>query len=140
MVVEVEPTISSLDDEDVFVLDKGDKIWVWQGKKCSPMEKMKAAQIVHDMTLAKHIDVEVLRAFRREILGVRVIGLGEGVDVGLEDVFAAGLVEPRQLILVSLGQLLLDLLVGLAGQAQPQHLVLELAMPEVIQRRGIGRP
>ena len=60
MVVEVEPTISSLDEEDVFVLDKGDKIWVWQGKKASPMEKAKAAQVVHDLTLAKHIDVEVV--------------------------------------------------------------------------------
>lgn len=60
VVVEVEPTISSLDEEDVFVLDKGDKIWVWQGKKASPMEKAKAAQVVHDLTLAKHIDVEVV--------------------------------------------------------------------------------
>ncbi|CAG8953990.1 hypothetical protein HYFRA_00009089 [Hymenoscyphus fraxineus] len=60
MVHEVEPTWQSLDEDDVFILDKGDKIWVWQGKKCSPMEKAKAAQVVHDMTLAKHIDVEVL--------------------------------------------------------------------------------
>lgn len=60
VVHEVEPTWESLDEDDVFVLDKGDKIYVWQGKKCSPMEKAKAAQVVHDMTLAKHIDVEVL--------------------------------------------------------------------------------
>ncbi|KAK2623549.1 hypothetical protein QTJ16_007103 [Diplocarpon rosae] len=60
VVVEVEPTSRSLDEDDVFVLDKGDKIWVWQGKKCSPMEKARGAQVVHDMTLAKHIDVEVL--------------------------------------------------------------------------------
>lgn len=60
VVHEVEPTWQSLDEEDVFVLDKGDKIWVWQGKKCSPMEKAKAAQVVNDLTLAKHIDVEVL--------------------------------------------------------------------------------
>ncbi|KAF7589044.1 hypothetical protein BBP40_004832 [Aspergillus hancockii] len=60
IVYEVEPTWKSLDDNDVFVLDKGDKIWVWQGKNCSPMEKAKAAQVVNDMTLAKHIDVEVL--------------------------------------------------------------------------------
>lgn len=60
VVHEVEPTWESLDENDVFVLDKGDKIFVWQGKKCSPMEKAKAAQVVHDMTLAKHIDVEVL--------------------------------------------------------------------------------
>lgn len=60
VVLEVEPTYRSLDDGDVFVLDKGDKIWVWQGKSCSPMEKAKAAQVVHDMTLAKHVDVEVV--------------------------------------------------------------------------------
>ncbi|KAJ5167456.1 uncharacterized protein N7482_006237 [Penicillium canariense] len=60
IVHEVEPTWQSLDEKDVFVLDKGDKIWVWQGKSCSPMEKAKAAQVVNDMTLAKHIDVEVL--------------------------------------------------------------------------------
>ncbi|TVY42085.1 Severin [Lachnellula subtilissima] len=60
IVHEVEPTWQSLDEEDVFVLDKGDKIWVWQGKKCSPMEKAKAAQVVNDLTLAKHVDVEVL--------------------------------------------------------------------------------
>ncbi|KAK2616590.1 hypothetical protein QQS21_000413 [Conoideocrella luteorostrata] len=60
VVHEVEPKVSSLDDGDVFILDTGDKIWVWQGKGCSPMEKAKAAQVVHDMTLAKHIDVEVI--------------------------------------------------------------------------------
>lgn len=60
VVHEVEPTWQSLDEDDVFVLDKGDKIFVWQGKNCSPMEKAKSAQVVHDMTLAKHIDVEVL--------------------------------------------------------------------------------
>lgn len=60
VVVEVEPTWRSLDEGDVFVLDKGEKIWVWQGSKCSPMEKAKAAQVVSEMTLAKHIEVEVL--------------------------------------------------------------------------------
>jgi len=60
MVYEVEPTWRSLDESDAFILERNDKIWVWQGKKCSPMEKAKAAQVVHDMTIAKHIDVEVL--------------------------------------------------------------------------------
>ncbi|RAL17647.1 gelsolin family protein [Aspergillus homomorphus CBS 101889] len=60
IVHEVEPTWQSLDDKDVFVLDRGDKIWVWQGRSCSPMEKGKAAQVVHDLTQAKHVDVEVL--------------------------------------------------------------------------------
>lgn len=60
LVHEVEPTWQSLDEDDVFILDKGDKILVWQGKKCSPMEKLKAAQVVNDLTIAKHVDVEVL--------------------------------------------------------------------------------
>ncbi|KAI1424255.1 putative actin-binding protein Fragmin [Xylaria sp. FL1777] len=62
MVYEVEPTWQSLDESDVFILERNDKIWVWQGKNCSPMEKAKAAQVVHNMTIAKgkDIDVEVL--------------------------------------------------------------------------------
>jgi gelsolin len=60
VVHEVEPSWESLDEDDVFVLDTGEKIWVWQGKTASPMEKAKAAQVVHDMTLAKHVDVEVI--------------------------------------------------------------------------------
>jgi gelsolin len=80
VVHEVEPTWQSLDEEDVFVLDKGDKIWVWQGKKCSPMEKAKAAQVVNDLTLAKHIDVEVLaQAESRSHVVVDLLG-GKGID------------------------------------------------------------
>ncbi|KAK0729635.1 gelsolin [Lasiosphaeris hirsuta] len=84
LVYEVDPTWRSLDENDVFILDKGDKIWVWQGRACSPMEKAKAAQVVHDMTLAKHVDVEVVaqtesrsRAVARE--------LGGDVDSGGEE-------------------------------------------------------
>lgn len=78
VVHEVEPTWHSLDDGDVFVLDKGDKIWVWQGRSCSPMEKAKAAQVVHDMTLAKHVDVEVLS--QAESRSRRVVELLGGDD------------------------------------------------------------
>lgn len=60
MVYKVEPMWESLDEDDVFILHKGDKIWVWQGKNCSPVEKVKAAQVVHDMTIAKHVDTEVV--------------------------------------------------------------------------------
>ncbi|KAH8672590.1 hypothetical protein BGZ60DRAFT_469087 [Tricladium varicosporioides] len=75
VVYEVEPIWRSLDEDDVFILDKGNKIWVWQGKKCSPMEKAKAAQVVHDMTLAKHIDVEVLsQTDSRSGLVVKLLG------------------------------------------------------------------
>ena len=81
VVHEVEPIWQSLDEEDVFILDAGStKIWVWQGKSCSPMEKAKAAQVVHDMTLAKHIDVEVLsQAESRSRLVVDLLG-GKDAD------------------------------------------------------------
>jgi gelsolin len=80
IVHEVEPTWQSLDDDDVFVLDKGDKIWVWQGKKCSPMEKAKGAQVVNDLTLAKHIDVEVISQIEaRSRVVVDLLG-GKGVE------------------------------------------------------------
>lgn len=75
VVHEVPPTWESLDVEDVFVLDKGDKIFVWQGKSCSPMEKAKAAQVVHDMTIAKHVEVEVLsQTESRSRLVVEMLG------------------------------------------------------------------
>ncbi|KAK7426288.1 hypothetical protein QQZ08_007188 [Neonectria magnoliae] len=73
VVLEVEPTWRSLDDADVFVLDTGDKIWVWQGIDCSPMEKGKAAQVAHDMTIAKHAEVEVLS--QAEFRSKRVVDL-----------------------------------------------------------------
>ena len=79
VVHEVEPKWQSLDDGDVFILDHGDKIWVWQGRKCSPMEKAKAAQVVHDMTLAKHVPVEVLA--QEEPRSRRVVDLLGGKDV-----------------------------------------------------------
>jgi gelsolin len=89
IVHEVEPTWKSLDDGDVFVLDTGDKIWVWQGKNCSPMEKAKAAQVVHDMTQAKHVDVEVVS--QAESGSGRVIAqLG-----GDQDTPRQGLQQPR---------------------------------------------
>ena len=78
IVYEVEPTWQSLDEDDVFVLDRGDKIWVWQGKNCKPMEKAKAAQVVHDLTLAKHIDVEVVsQAESRSRVVVGLLGGGD---------------------------------------------------------------
>lgn len=85
VVYEVEPTWKSLDDTDVFVLDVGDKIWVWQGKDCSPMEKGKAAQVVHDMTVAKHSEVEVLS--QTESRSRRVVDLLGGDDETPRDGF-----------------------------------------------------
>lgn len=80
LVHEVEPSVRSLDEGDVFVLDRGDKIFVWQGKKCSPMEKVKAAQVVNEMTLAKHAEVEVIaQTESRSKVFIDYLG-GDGVD------------------------------------------------------------
>jgi gelsolin len=87
IVHEVEPTWQSLDDDDVFVLDTGEKIWVWQGKKCSPMEKAKAAQVVHDMTIAKHVNVEVVG--QNDARGRVIISLLGGSEVDT-NTFKAG--------------------------------------------------
>ena len=84
LVHEVEPTWKSLDEEDVFILDKGNKVFVWQGKKCSPMEKLKAAQVVNDITIAKHADIEVLSQNEaRSKVVVDCLG-GRDIDFGTE--------------------------------------------------------
>ncbi|KAK0648690.1 gelsolin [Cercophora newfieldiana] len=109
VVHEVEPTWQSLDEEDVFILDKGDKIWVWQGKGCSPMEKAKAAQVVHDMTLAKHVDVEVIsqtesRSYRFvKELGGEEEDLAEGFHAArpIRSVGGSGESRPRRLFRLS---------------------------------------
>lgn len=85
IVLEVEPKWQNLDDGDVYILDKGDKIFVWQGKNCSPMEKAKAAQVVHDMTLAKHIDVEVIS--QQESRSQRVVNMLGGDESTPRDGF-----------------------------------------------------
>ncbi|KAF9692607.1 hypothetical protein EKO04_009594 [Ascochyta lentis] len=82
LVHEVEPTWHSLDEGDVFVLDKGNRIFVWQGRKCSPMERLKAAQAVQDLTIAKHVDVEVLsQEEARSKVVVDYLG-GQDLDFG----------------------------------------------------------
>ncbi|CAK7244821.1 MAG: hypothetical protein STHCBS139747_006367 [Sporothrix thermara] len=63
VVHEVEPVPSSLDDEDVFVLDAAgsDAVYVWQGRSCSPMEKARAADVAQDLLTPAHTDgVQVL--------------------------------------------------------------------------------
>ena len=46
LVREREAKWTSLNEGDVFVLDEGAKLTAWQGKKSSPIEKMKAAQAI----------------------------------------------------------------------------------------------
>jgi len=49
VVKEVEPKVASLNSGDVFVLDEGKSLRAWQGSQCSPMEKAKAAQVLHQL-------------------------------------------------------------------------------------------
>ncbi|CAI8923714.1 hypothetical protein EMIT0180MI3_360022 [Priestia megaterium] len=83
-----------------------------------------------------HVDVEVLRVIRRQIVGMWVVRHGEGVDVRLEDIFRAGLVQTHQLILVTLGQGFLNLLWLFAGDLHPQHFVLDAFAPQVVELGG----
>ncbi|KPW92502.1 Unknown protein sequence [Pseudomonas syringae pv. castaneae] len=76
-----------------------------------------------------HVDVEVFRAVRRQVVGVRVIRHGERVDVGLEDIFCASLVQTGLLILVALGQGFLDLRRVLACDLQAQDFIFYALAP-----------
>lgn len=118
MVHEVAPTWQSLDEDDVFILEKNDKIWVWQGRNCSPMEKAKAAQVVHDMTIAKHVEVEVVSQSESRSHAI-VAMLGGAEDSDQENLRAARPVgserkpeqqRPRRLLRLSdaSGKLTLD--------------------------------
>jgi len=87
-----------------------------------------------------HIDIEIFRVIWRQIIGVRVVGHREGVDVGLEDILGTGLVQACQLILVALGQQFLNGLGLFAGDLQAQHFVLDAFAPQVVQGCGAGQP
>lgn len=36
LVRQVAPTWQSLSEDDCYILDRGTKVWIWQGKSCSP--------------------------------------------------------------------------------------------------------
>ncbi|EFX06304.1 actin-binding protein [Grosmannia clavigera kw1407] len=63
VVHEVEASWHSLDDGDVFVLDSpaDATVYVWQGRRCSPMEKARAADVAQDLLTPAHAgSVQVL--------------------------------------------------------------------------------
>ena len=80
-----------------------------------------------------HADVEVLGIMRREIVGVRIKGLGEGVHVGLEHVLGGVLTNPAELAFIAVGQPFADFLVAGAVEAHGQHRVAQLAAPDRVQ-------
>src|SRR5690606_37742751 len=87
-----------------------------------------------------HVDVEVLRVIRRHVLGMGVVDLGQGIDVVLEDVLAAGLIQALLLVGVALLEQLLDGLGFAARQFQPQYRILYLLTPEAVQRTVVSGP
>ena len=87
-----------------------------------------------------HIDVEVLGAARRQIVGMGIVQFGQRIGVDLEHVLAVVLLDPVQLALVTLDQGGGDFIRGLVGKFQAQHLVLEALAPAVVQFLVIRRP
>lgn len=77
IVREVDPSWKSLNENDVFVLDEGEKITSWQGKSCSPIEKAKAATAISEMVNERQgkAEVEVLaQTDSRSFLFIRTLG------------------------------------------------------------------
>ncbi|CAD6953876.1 unnamed protein product [Tilletia laevis] len=58
VVNEVEANVKSLNSGDVFVLDEGKRLRAWQGSQASPMEKMKAAQVLHQLNQERESQAE----------------------------------------------------------------------------------
>lgn len=59
--IQVPFTKDSLDSEDCFIADLGNKVYIWQGSMCNVKEKVKAGQ------WARHIDAERAGAQNEEI-------------------------------------------------------------------------
>jgi gelsolin len=81
VVHEVEPSWRSLDDRDVFVLDAGDRVWVWQGSRAGPMEKARAAQVAGDLAKAKALNTEVVAQGEGRARRVVELLAGSGEEV-----------------------------------------------------------
>ena len=47
--IQVAPTWESLDEDDVFVLDAGQTLFVFQGTDCAPMERMAGGRYAQDL-------------------------------------------------------------------------------------------
>ena len=69
-----------------------------------------------------------------------VVEFGQGVGVELKRVLRVVLLRLLHLIAVAALQGFLDLVLRFVGQAQVQHLVLELQTPALVQVSGVGRP
>lgn len=87
-----------------------------------------------------HLDIEILGVARREIGGVRIEGLGDGIHVELKDVLAAGLARLIQAVLVAFAQQFRAAAGSLPETIQGQHFVLEPLAPELVEFGGAPGP
>ena len=88
----------------------------------------------------RHGLVEVLRTARGHVFGMRVDRVGIGIEKQREHVIALELVDRLEQGGVALVQGAADVLGRLAGQTQPQPVVLHRLAPDFIQLGAVGRP
>ena len=87
-----------------------------------------------------HVDVEVLGAPGREVIGVRIVLLCQRVRVDLKNVLGVVLIEPIQLILVTSLQGFRNVLNGFVGEYETQRLVFEPFPPALVKLLRVRRP
>ena len=87
-----------------------------------------------------HVDVEVLGGARGEILGVRIVGAGEGVHIERERILAAHPGSLLQAVAVALLQCLLDFVKVSPVHGHAEHGRLQAPPPEIVHGRFAGRP
>ncbi len=88
----------------------------------------------------RHLLIERLGSTRREVIGVRVDGIGVSVDEELEHVFALELLDRIGQRHVALIQRLADVVGLLAGQLQAQPVVHDRLAPQHIQLLVVCSP
>ena len=87
-----------------------------------------------------HLHVEVFRAARTHVAGVRVDRGGIRIHEALEHIVAAQFVHARIEVGVALVQGLADLLRRAAGELEPQLVVLDVLAPDLFKRRAVRGP
>ena len=87
-----------------------------------------------------HIDVKIFGAARREVVGVRIVLLGQRVGVNLKHILRVVLIQPVQLILIAAGQGVGYFLTRLVCQLQAERLIFKSLAPALIKLIAIGCP
>jgi gelsolin len=53
VVMDLRPSMDNLNDEDMCMVDTGDRIWVWSGRATTVVEKSRVSQLVYDVLLER---------------------------------------------------------------------------------------